>query len=100
MREHLAGWLAAFPDLQLRIEHMLAEGDLVFTNMVLEGTHLGDWGGIPRTGKRVSIRSMVVHCIVDGKIREDWVLAESLGFLQQLGVAPATAEMLATAARK
>jgi len=79
---------------------MLAEGDLVFTNMVLEGTHLGDWGGIPRTGKRVSIRSMVVHCIVDGKIREDWVLAESLGFLQQLGVAPATAEMLATAARK
>jgi steroid delta-isomerase-like uncharacterized protein len=100
MREHVAGWLAAFPDLQLTIEHMLAEGNLVFTSTILEGTHLGAWAGVPPTGKRVSIRLMVVHCIVDGKICEDWVLAESLGFLQQLGVAPATAEMLATAARR
>lgn len=100
MREHVAGWLAAFPDLQVTIEHMLAEGDFVFTSTVLEGTHLGAWAGVPPTGKHVSIRSMVVHRIVDGKICEDWVLAESLGFLQQLGVAPATADMLAKAARK
>jgi hypothetical protein len=43
---------------------------------------------------------MVVHRIVGGKICEDWVIVESLGFLQQLGVAPATAEMLAKGARK
>jgi|SRR5580658_801033 steroid delta-isomerase-like uncharacterized protein len=100
MRERIAGWLAAFPDLQMTIEHMLAEGDLVFTSTVLVGTNLGVWAGIPPTGKRVSIRLMVVHRIIDEKICEDWVLAESLGFLQQLGVAPDTAEMLAQAARK
>ncbi len=79
---------------------MLSEGDLVFTSAVLEGTHLGAWSGVPPTGKKVSIRSMVVHRIMGGKICEDWVLVESLGFLQQLGVAPATAEMLAQATRK
>ena len=100
MKEHLRGWLAAFPVLQLTCEHMLAEGDLVFTSTVLDGTHQGAWAGVPATGKRVNIRSMVVHRIAGGKIREDWVLAESLGFLQQLGVAPATTEMLAKVGRK
>jgi steroid delta-isomerase-like uncharacterized protein len=100
MREHAAGWLAAIPDLQFKIEHMLAEGDLVFTSAVVEGTHLGAWSGVPPTGKKVSIRSMVVQRIARGKICEDWVLVESLGFLQQLGVAPPTAEMLAQATRK
>jgi steroid delta-isomerase-like uncharacterized protein len=100
MREHVAGWLAAIPDLQFKIEQMLSEGDLVFTSTILEGTDLGAWSGVPPTGKKVSIRSMVVHRIVGGKICEDWVLVESLGFLQQLGVAPPTAEMLAQATRK
>jgi steroid delta-isomerase-like uncharacterized protein len=100
MKEHVAGWLTAIPDLQMTVEHMLAEGDLVFTSTILQGTHLGAWAGVPPTGKQVSIRSMVVHRIVEGKIREDWVLVETLGFLQQLGVAPPTAEMLEKAAPK
>ena len=100
MREHLTGWFAALPDIQVTIEHMLAEGDLVFTSTIFEGTHLGEWAGVPPTGKHVSIRSMVVHRIAEGKICEDWVLTESLGFLQQLGVAPATADMLAKASSK
>lgn len=100
MKEHVAGWIAAFPDLRMTAEHMLAENDLVFTSTVLQGTHSGVWEGVPPTGKDVRIRFMVVHRIVDGKICEDWVLVESLGFLQHLAVAPPTAEMLAKAARK
>jgi len=100
MKEHVQGWLAAFPDLHLTAEQMLAEGDLVFTSVVLRGTHLGAWSGIAPTGKPVSIRFMVVHRIQDGKICEDWVLVESLGFLQQLGIAPPTAGMLEKAKQK
>ncbi len=66
---------------------------------VMEGTHLGPWSGVPPTGKKVSIRLMVVHRIAGGKICEDWVLVESLGFLQQVGVAPPIDEMLAQATR-
>jgi steroid delta-isomerase-like uncharacterized protein len=99
MREHAAGWLAAMPDLQFKIEQMLSEGDLVFTSTVMEGTHLGPWSGVPPTHKKVSIRLMVVHRLAGGKICEDWVLVESLGFLQQVGVAPPIDEMLAQATR-
>jgi steroid delta-isomerase-like uncharacterized protein len=100
LREHVSGWVSAFPDLEVKIEHMLAEGDLVFTNTVLVGTHRGSWAGVPPTGKRAEVRFMVVHRVIDGKIREDWVLVETLGFLQQLGIAPPTPEMLARAAQK
>ncbi|HXX00624.1 MAG TPA: ester cyclase [Candidatus Acidoferrales bacterium] len=100
MKEHVAGWLVAFPDLQMTAEGMLAEGDMVATSMVFQGTHLGTWSGVPPTGRRVSIRMVVVHRIADGKICEDWALVESLGFLQQLGLAPSTADMIAKAASR
>jgi steroid delta-isomerase-like uncharacterized protein len=100
MKEHVEGWLAAFPDLHITAEDMLAEGNMVFTSTLLQGTHLGSWSGVAPTAKQVSIRFMVVHRIQDGKICEDWVLVESLGFLQQLGLAPPTAEMLENARQK
>ena len=40
------------------------------------------------------------HLITSGdKIAEDWVLVESLGFFQQLGAVPDTAELIAALAR-
>jgi predicted ester cyclase len=54
---------------------------------------------IAPTGKEVSIRMIVIHRIVKGRIVEDWVLVESLGFFQQLGAIPPTQEILARAAK-
>lgn len=74
---------------------MIAEQDRVFTQMVMVGTHKGAWLGIPATGKSVSIRMMTVHRIQGGKVVEDWVLVESLGLFQQLGVLPSTTDFVA-----
>ena len=60
----------------------------------MEGTHQGAWLGIPASGKKLQIRMFTVHCVVQGKIVEDWVLVESLGIFQQLGVVPSTAELV------
>ena len=73
---------------------MVAEGDKVSTLLVMEGTHTGQWLGIPPNGKRINIRMMVIHRIQNGKIIEDWVLVESLGFFQQLGILPPTMDFL------
>jgi predicted ester cyclase len=59
----------------------------------MHGTHEAHWHGIAPTGKRVSIRMMVIHRIAEGQIIEDWVLVESLGFFQQLGLVASTAEI-------
>jgi steroid delta-isomerase-like uncharacterized protein len=97
MKHHVADWLAAFPDIRFAIEQTLAEGDRVMTQCIARGTHLGSWLGIPATGKFISIQMFVVHRIADGLIAEDWVLVDSLGVFQQLGLVPPSEELLAQA---
>ena len=94
LKEHVSGWIAGFPDLRMRVEQMVSEGDRVAAQLVMEGTHQGTWLGIPATGKRLQIRLFTFHRVVEGKIVEDWVLVESLGVFQQLGIVPDPAEML------
>jgi len=42
----------------------------------------------------MQIRMFTVHRVVQGRIVEDWVLMESFGFFQQLGVVPNTADLV------
>ena len=94
IKEHVSGWLMSFPDLRFKIEQMIAERDRIVSELVMEGTHQGTWMGISPTGKRLEIRMITIHRIANSKIAEDWVLVESLGFFQQLGVVPDTAELI------
>ena len=93
IKEHVTGWIASFPDLRFRIEQMVSEGDRVVMQLLMEGTHQGAWMGIPASGKKVQIRMFTVHRVEQDKIIEDWVLVESLGFFQQLGLVPSTADL-------
>ena len=43
---------------------------------------------------------MTVHRIARGKIAEDWVLVESLGFFQQLGLVSPTFELFSRAKQR
>ncbi len=53
----LAGFYAAFSDIQIEIEQILVAGDYVTVRQVARGVHDGDFLGIPATGKPVEIRS-------------------------------------------
>ena len=94
MKEHVSGWIMSFPDLRFTVEQTIAEQDRIVSQLVMEGTHEGPWMGIPPTGKRFRIRMITIHRIENSKIAEDWVLVESLGFFQQLGVLPSTPELI------
>jgi steroid delta-isomerase-like uncharacterized protein len=99
VKKHVTEWLVGFPDLRFTIEQMIAEADQVVARTVLQGTHIGTWLGIAPTGKQVNIRMITIHRIANGKIAEDWVLVESLGFFQQLGLIPPTQEIMAKAVK-
>ena len=45
---------AAFPDLSLTIEEMIAERDKIAVRFIARGTHWGEFGGVPPTGNRVA----------------------------------------------
>lgn len=99
VKHHVSEWLAGFPDLRFAVEQMIAEEDRVMSQSVMRGTHTGTWLGIAPTDKEVWIRLIVTQRIESGKIVEDWVLVEALGLFQQLGLIPATQEILAKAVK-
>jgi predicted ester cyclase len=80
--------LAAFPDFRPTLEEQIAEGDKVANRLVFQGTHKGDFQGIPPTGKRVTITATTIERVAGGKIVEHWINFDALGMMQQLGVVP------------
>lgn len=83
-----AMFLAAFPDLHGTIEGLVAEDDRVATRARWQGTHRGELQGIAATGKHVDFGFLQIQRIEGGKIAEGWVIFDSLGMMQQLGVIP------------
>jgi len=88
-RQFIGMYLAAFPDLHLTAEDMIAEGDEVTARFTIRGTHRGELMGIPPTGRQVTVTGIQVMSIANGKIAENWVNFDALGMLHQLGVIPA-----------
>ena len=88
-RQLLADLRTAFPDLQMEIEQLIAEGEWVALRGATSHTHEGPFMGIPATGTHGSHSGMAMVRVVDGRIVEFWEEADMLGLLQQLGAFPA-----------
>ena len=78
----------AFPDIHFTLEDLVADGDKVAWRATTRGTHRGELMGIPPTGKPIVASSSIVSRFENGKWAEDWVLIDTIGMLQQLGVIP------------
>jgi predicted ester cyclase len=79
---------AAFPDSSWTIEDLVAEGDRVVARTTFRATHLGDFFGIPPTGRRVEVGGVHILRIADGRIAEHWGSNDDLGLLRQIGAIP------------
>ena len=86
-RQFLNMIATAFPDIQVSIEDMLAEGDKVATRVVVKGTHQGPlMGNIPPTGKKAAWTGIDIFTIKDRKIVERWSQRDIQGLMSQLGL--------------
>jgi predicted ester cyclase len=79
---------AAFPDGYITSMDMIAEGDKVVNRMNGEGTHQGEFLGIPPTRKHIRWSFIDIWRIADGQLAEHWVEADMMGVMQQFGVVP------------
>ena len=79
---------SAFPDIDIKVQDTIAEGDMVVVRNHAQGTHQGEFMGIPATGKHISWSEMHIVRFADGKLVEHWANVDRLGVLQQLGVVP------------
>ena len=87
-RRFWAGFFAALPDLTATMEDLVVSGDRVVGRFVYRGTHLGDFLGIPPTGRPIEMRSIDIWRVADGMFVEHWDELNTLQLLQQMGALP------------
>jgi steroid delta-isomerase-like uncharacterized protein len=82
--------LAAFPDLRIVPEDVIATGDKAVARVRVTGTHKGPFLGMSGTGKRVDVKLIdIIRFGDDGRAREHWGMVDQLAMMQQLGAIPA-----------
>ena len=80
---------AAFPDLKVSVDRIIAEGDLVSLHWSAVGTNTAKVPGFPGEGKKVVVDGMSFFRFADGKIVEEWSTYDNLTIMKQLGQIPA-----------
>ena len=82
--------LSAFPDLQVEVQDLVADGEKLVTRYTVHGTHNGELMGIPPTGKQISVGGIAIDRFENGQSVEHWEVIDQLGLMQQLGIIPAS----------
>lgn len=74
----------AFPDLKIRVDDLVAAGDKVALRLTLSGTHLGEFQGIPATGRAISYVSHEFYRVADGLVEEEWICSDMASLFSEL----------------
>jgi steroid delta-isomerase-like uncharacterized protein len=79
---------AAFPDVRMTVDDVVAGDDKVVLRWHSEGTHRGELAGLAPTGARGSVTGISIDRWKDGKIVETWAEWDNFGLARLLGAAP------------
>jgi steroid delta-isomerase-like uncharacterized protein len=86
VRSYYADLLRALPDLAIEVIHRHVATDSIVLEVLIRGTHLGPWRGLPATGRRVRLPLCGVYTFdaADGLAGER-VYYDRAAVLRQLG---------------
>ena len=76
----------AFPDLDIKIEDVLQEGNKVIVRSMISGTQRGALMGFSAKNRKMSIQAIDIHEFKEGKIVRTWHTEDWMNGLRQLGV--------------
>jgi steroid delta-isomerase-like uncharacterized protein len=79
--------LASLPDLQIDVQRQHVAGDTIVLEVIIRGTHLGTWRGLPATGRSVAIPLCAVYTFdQDDRLAGERIYYDRATVLRQLGV--------------
>ena len=85
LQEHLAAQVSAYSKRNLTIADLVGEGNTVAARWSFQGLHTGEALGVAPTNRPVTITGMDFYRADDGKLVEEWIEANILGLMYQLG---------------
>jgi steroid delta-isomerase-like uncharacterized protein len=75
-------------DVAMTIEDVIAEGDRVAVRLTSRARQVGEFMGMPPSGREYAIGEIHLFRVADGRIAEHWHQADFLGMMRQLGAMP------------
>jgi len=73
------------------VEDVISEGDRVVVRWTNAGTHIGEFAGVPATGRTFTIAGIDIYRVEGDMLAEHWHVVDQLAMLGQLGLLPAPA---------
>jgi predicted ester cyclase len=88
-RRWISPFQSAFPDFEMEIIDLVAEGEKVVAHFKCSGTHRGEWLGVPATGQRFEdVDEIYIFRVHDGRLVSALGVEDNLTRMRQLGVTP------------
>jgi predicted ester cyclase len=88
-RRWISPFRESFPDAQVEVVDLIAEGEKVVGRFRCSATNLGPWRGNPPTGRRFKqVDEVYIYRVRDGRITEAWGLEDNRSRERQLGLLP------------
>jgi hypothetical protein len=79
--------MTAMPDLEIEVQRQHVTADAILVEVVIRGTHLGGWRGLPPTGRRVEFPLCGVYTFdADDRLAGEKIYYDRGTVLRQLGV--------------
>ena len=85
-----AVFLAAFPDLHSTVDDVISEGDKLVLRWTIQGTHTGEFLGIPASNKQMTLHVTEIFRIANGQLVEAWDQYDRLHLMEQIDAIPAS----------
>ena len=79
--------MRALPDLEIEVRHRHVAEEAILVEVIIRGTHLGGWRGLPATGRRVEFPLCGVYTFdTDDRLTGEKIYYDRGTVLRQLGV--------------
>jgi predicted ester cyclase len=78
------GVRAAFSDIHIAVDDLVADGDAIAWRWTLTGTHVGLFAGQQPTGRRATLRGVNFQRLTGERVAEHWTLVDVFGAMQSL----------------
>lgn len=87
VRSYYEQLMTALPDLEIQVRQQHVTDDNVLLEVLICGTHLGPWRGLPATGRRVEVPLCGVYTFDDeDRLSGERIYYDRATVLRQLGV--------------
>jgi steroid delta-isomerase-like uncharacterized protein len=87
VREFYGKLMKALPDLKIDVQRRHVTDDAILLEVMIRGTHLGGWRGLPATGRRIEFSLCGVYTFdADDRLAGERIYYDRATVLRQVGV--------------